>query len=70
MKLKEELIISDNFLTFTMLHIKILTLNRLYSDSDLISKHIVKESAVFPTRKKRDRSTAGSEKTCFQQQQN
>ena len=45
-------------------------LRRLYSDSDLVSKHIAKEKAVFPMCKKIYRTTAGSQKTCFQQQQN
>ena len=45
-------------------------LRRLYNDSDLIFKDTVKETAIFPICKKIYRNTAGSEKKCFQQQQN
>ena len=43
---------------------------RLHNDSNLIFKDTVKEAAIFPICKKIYRNTGGSEKTCFQQQQN
>ena len=42
----------------------------LYSDSDLISNTLKRKQPSFFICKKIYRTTAGSEKTCFQQQQN